>query len=104
MESEPITFEIGFYLFLCKKRGEYILELFSVGIRPPLYISDDHGQLKVPTFNRLFYIYYPSFALFPIFGCSLYVSMRFIDVLGGLADFRTTSGVHLPNGSPGRCF
>jgi hypothetical protein len=45
-------------MFLHRKLEDYDLDWFSIRIRlPPLYISEDHGPLKDPTLNPLFYIY-----------------------------------------------
>jgi hypothetical protein len=43
-ESEPNTFQIEFLdVFSHRKLGDHDLEMFSIGIRPPLlYIREDH--------------------------------------------------------------
>jgi len=71
---------------------------------PPLYILEDHGRLKDPTLNPLFYIYYPTFAVFHPSCCLMHLSARFIGVLGSLANPRTTLGMLLHDGSPREVF
>ena len=73
---------------------------FPTVIRPPpLYILEDHGWLKDPTLNCLFYINYPTFIFFQLFRYSLHLSARSTAFLGCLVDPRTTLSVLLPSRS-----
>jgi hypothetical protein len=60
--------------------------------------------IEFSTIRSSKYIYYSKFYLFQPPYCLLHLSMRFINVLGGLASPRTTLGVLLPNGSSREAF
>jgi hypothetical protein len=94
-----------FDLFSHRKREEYVLDSFPTRIRPPpLYISEDNGRLKNTTLNHLFHLFIQVLPFFQPSWWSLHLFMRFIGVLGGLADPRETLGMHLPDGSSREVF
>jgi len=62
-----IGFKLILDLFWRGKLGNCGMDLFITGIRsPPLYIWEDHGQLRNPTSNWVFTSITPFYPTFPI--------------------------------------
>ena len=72
--------------FWYRKLADYDLDLFSTEIiPPPLYILEDHDWLRDPNIQSFFASIAIFTLFFPVSCCSLHLSARSSDVLGGLA-------------------